>query len=275
MTKDKFFLSVFLFSMLYLLGCNQSVSQWRENISPTNFQGNVRSFSVDELGYIYVVTDDNNLLRCDEEFNTLFQYSNKRLGRIHSIDVSNPLKLMVFFKDYGVVVSLDNTLSESNMIDLNDLELYDIHAIAMANDNNLWIYDPIQLKVKKIDNAGNTILESDPLFTQDDQQKSGSSIYQVNDRVYLMADEDIYIYNDYGKLLDQRRDVNAEAYQFLPTYEIVTYGDNTFSKLSLKDIFIDPQMIDITLDMAITDFHIQDNHIIMLTEAKELERLKL
>ena len=69
-------------------------------------------FTTDNLQNIYAVTDDFKVVKYDSSGQLLHTYSNKSLGQPTSLDVSNPMKLMLYYKDFSTIVWLDNTLSE-------------------------------------------------------------------------------------------------------------------------------------------------------------------
>ena len=76
--------------------------------------------TVDRYGYIYEVVYDN-LFKKNINGELQYSYSNKQLGKIGQLDVSNPLRPLVLYKDLGVISILDNTLSlQENNIDLNN-----------------------------------------------------------------------------------------------------------------------------------------------------------
>ena len=73
----------------------------------------------------------------------IYSYSNKNLGKISQVDVSNPLRPLLLYRDMGVICVLDNTLSQQEKnIDLNSLSLYQTNCIANSNfDNGIWLFD--------------------------------------------------------------------------------------------------------------------------------------
>ena len=86
------FLSV-LSIWFMLLSCSTQQAVVPTNVTdPTAdpvLQGNIKDLAIDELGFIYLLTQDNQLHRCNADFKVLFTYSNKRLGNIQSIDSIN------------------------------------------------------------------------------------------------------------------------------------------------------------------------------------------
>jgi hypothetical protein len=103
-----------------------------------------KSLSTDNLGNAYVIKGD--MITKYKDDGTLFRvYSNKRLGSITSADVLNPLKIVLFYRDFSRIVFLDNTVTENgNALNLEDYQL-ELASLACASfDNGLWIYDPVR-----------------------------------------------------------------------------------------------------------------------------------
>jgi hypothetical protein len=72
-------------------------------------------------------------------------------GSITQIDAGNPLRILLFFQEYQLVVVLDNMLSKKNVIRLNSLGLYNVTCIANSTDGSFWAYDAAQSVLLKID----------------------------------------------------------------------------------------------------------------------------
>jgi hypothetical protein len=100
-------------------------------------------FFVDNLGNIYLIKDEEltKYLPTGKKFAA---YSNLRLGRISSIDVTNPLKILVYYRDFQQIIFLDNQLSvNSDAVSLEKLELQQTHLVAASSNNSFWIYDKL------------------------------------------------------------------------------------------------------------------------------------
>jgi len=106
---------------------------------------------VDKLEHIYSVNGD--LLEKHDKFgNKLFSFSYKNSGNISSIDVNDPLKIMVFYKDLGQVLFLDNTLSiTQNPFSLHAYEISEPILVCSSSDKGLWILDRYNMTLSKID----------------------------------------------------------------------------------------------------------------------------
>jgi hypothetical protein len=102
------------------------------------------NFTTDNLGNAYVISGD--MIKKYKEDGSFYRvYSNKRLGNISSVDVMNPLKIVLFYKDFSRIVFLDNTVTENgNALLLEDRDL-ELASLACASfDNGIWVYDPVR-----------------------------------------------------------------------------------------------------------------------------------
>lgn len=157
-------------------------------------------FEIDKFENIYWV-NGNKLFLKDVRNKREYLYENDRLGNISSIDVINPQKILVFYDDFDFVIILDNALSERSEIDLKTFELTDVNAIALSNDNNLWLYDPISFQLKKIDNRGFSLAQSLPLISYNLGVIDPIKIIEDKNSVYLLDDSGILIFDNLGQYI--------------------------------------------------------------------------
>ncbi|MEX1188554.1 MAG: hypothetical protein WED33_04800 [Bacteroidia bacterium] len=100
--------------------------------------------TTDNLGNSYIIQGD--MIKKYRDDGSLYRiYSNKRLGNISSTDAMNPLKIILFYKDFSRIVFLDNTVTENgNALQLEDRDL-ELASLACASfDNGIWVYDPVR-----------------------------------------------------------------------------------------------------------------------------------
>ncbi|MDD3740017.1 MAG: hypothetical protein PHH30_02140, partial [Bacteroidales bacterium] len=96
---------------------------------------------VDNLGYIYLVKG-TQLSRYDSDLIKLAQYDYKLNGEITSVDVSDPFRLLVFYKDFNRIVFLDNYLAElRDPIYLDDILIYSTDAVCSSNQGGFRVFD--------------------------------------------------------------------------------------------------------------------------------------
>src|SRR5215467_5322908 len=121
----------------------------------------VSDFSVDNLGNIYLLNSGNQLKKLNQNGDSLAVYNDvRKYGKVYSMDVTNPLKILLFYKEFGTIVMLDRFLNVINKIDLRALNIFQVKAIGLAYDNNVWIYDELEAKLKRIADDGSLVNET-------------------------------------------------------------------------------------------------------------------
>ncbi|HSY75835.1 MAG TPA: hypothetical protein VK890_03195 [Bacteroidia bacterium] len=99
------------------------------------------SFTTDNLQNIYVYQADI-LKKYSAAGILLSSHSDKAYGSITSVDVYDPMKVMVFYKDFPAIVYLDNTLSQNgNTFNTGDMGFPLTSLACVSHDNGLWLYD--------------------------------------------------------------------------------------------------------------------------------------
>lgn len=162
----------------------------------------LRTFQMDAFGIIYAIDRRNSLITYDPEMTKLFEYYNNGLGDISYLDISNPRKLLVFFRDFQKIIFLDNTLSEIERFEWTMDQAFDIRAIGSSRDNNIWVYDALDYKLKKINSQGTVLMESNPLQSYLDIDIIPDYIIEADNEVYLMDElNGIATFDNFGNFL--------------------------------------------------------------------------
>ncbi|MBL0047730.1 MAG: hypothetical protein IPP32_06500 [Bacteroidetes bacterium] len=112
-------------------------------------QGNF--FTTDNLGNCYLV-DKDEITKYDGNGTVFNKFSIKAFGTIESMDATNPMKIMVFYKDFSKLVYLDNTLSlNGNPIDLEELNLTQSKLVCASHSDGIWFYDQQKFALVRLD----------------------------------------------------------------------------------------------------------------------------
>jgi len=114
----------------------------------------------DALRRLYMVTPKEAVYMYSESNKLSFKYSNSKKGKIEALDVSNPLKVVVFYKSKQYAIVLDNTLSVLAQIDLSAIGLENITATAAAPEDQYWVFSSKSHQLIKIDAFGKILSES-------------------------------------------------------------------------------------------------------------------
>lgn len=165
-----------------------------------DFRGSITDFSVDNLGNMYLLYQNGQLKKLRPNGDSLAVFNNvKRFGRLHAVDVSNPLKVLLHFKDFNTIVILDRLLNERAVLDLRKSNLLQVRAIGQSYDNNIWVYDELEAKLKKIGDDGRLIDQSNDFRQIFDSTPSPSIIIDQDKLVYMYDNmKGVYSFDYYG-----------------------------------------------------------------------------
>lgn len=157
--------------------------------------------ATDNLQNLYVATSEGSVIKFDNKGNRQFEYNNKRLGQVGKIEARNPFNILVYYPELAVIIILDRTLSEIKELNLFDLDIIEPQAIAIANDNNIWLFDQVSALLKKIDQEGNVLFESRNLNQILGKNLNPSFLKEYNNLLYLSDPlESIFIFDLFGQL---------------------------------------------------------------------------
>ncbi len=194
-------LMIYIASVLLLFQCK--AVKWT---APTiDSEGLETRLYVDELDQIYTISASNTILKHDEKGEVRFEYSDNTLGAISVFDVSNPMQILAFHKDFQVVKIFDRTLTLNSKIDLNQLNLFEIKTVASANDNRIWIFDELNQELLKIDKGGKIQGRNNDLRLRLQENASPYQMIDFQNKVYLFdAKHGVLIFNAFGEYVNQR-----------------------------------------------------------------------
>ena len=113
-----------------------------------------RTMSMDELGNTYVVRTDNTLIRYSSTGDSTGFYRSVLNGDIGLVDATNPLRVLLFYPAFAKVIFLDRMLTEKSETDLHRNNILQTNAVGTASDGRLWVYDPFNAKLLKLDENG-------------------------------------------------------------------------------------------------------------------------
>ncbi len=128
-----------------------------------------------------------------------FVFRDYQLGPITSIDIINPLNVVVFYLEVNTVVLLDNRLNEIERINFNDLnEFVNVGSATNAGNNRLWIFniDSQQLELYNYRSGLKTLI-SQPI--SDDVVSMASDFNYC----YILTGKFLQKYNIYGSFLSE------------------------------------------------------------------------
>ncbi|MDB5246272.1 MAG: hypothetical protein JWQ40_666 [Segetibacter sp.] len=164
------------------------------------FEQPIADFTTDNLGNIYLLTGTNQVKKVNSKGDSIAVFNDvRRFGKIYSVDATNPLKVLVYYKDFATVAVLDRLLNVRNTIDLRKQNILQVTAVTSSYDNNIWLYDELDSKLKKIDDNGNLLLESTDFRQVFDAVPSPTNLYDRDGQLYLYdARQGLFVFDYYG-----------------------------------------------------------------------------
>ncbi|MEM1319106.1 MAG: hypothetical protein AAGG75_02555 [Bacteroidota bacterium] len=155
--------------------------------------------TTDKLQQAYIVDDNNDVIKLSPQGQELFRYSNKTLGPLGYVDATDPFNVLLYYPEQLTVLTLDRTMNLTGEYRLWDLGLVGSGAVGLSNDNQIWLYDTNDFKLKKVDRKGNTLLESDDLSMTLNQFINPTFILERNNWVYLNEPElGVLVFDNFG-----------------------------------------------------------------------------
>lgn len=176
-----------------------SLSVFAQDSIPTINQSNIpleveTIIGLDNFGTTYYET--NNIFYKKTADKTI-NYSNVQLGKITSIDVFNPLKLITFFKDFNTVIILDNRLAEILRIDFNTVQPYkNVSFVSLGNDNTIWIFNQDNQQLELYDYKAKSVRATTMPVVSNVLSLTSNYNY-----AWLLTENYIYKYSYFGSLI--------------------------------------------------------------------------
>jgi len=148
----------------------------------------------DKLGNLYLVSSSNqvNKYNSSGDFLTTTNFSYR--GSIDAIDATNPLEILVFYKELNTILFLDNNLAYRGELNLSKYGIMQVSAISRSYDNEIWIFDLGDLQLKKISRDGKISMLSGNI-------KQFSSKREFLPRNLFADDQRVYLKDTSEKIL--------------------------------------------------------------------------
>jgi hypothetical protein len=160
----------------------------------------ISSFSVDNLGELYIINTDNQLKKYNANGDSIGVFNQvTKYGKLSYVEAQNPWKTILFYQNFSTIVLLDKYLNVLGNINLRNKNIFGVKAVTNSYDNNIWLFDEQDNKLKKIDDNGNVLLETVDFRLLFDAPPTPQQIVDREGFVYLYdAEKGIYLFDYYG-----------------------------------------------------------------------------
>jgi hypothetical protein len=199
--------------------------------------------AVDKLQNGYVVNDRNQIVKYDSDGTRFADYDVKSLGQIGTVDPRNPMKILVLFPEFMTLVTLDNRLGETTRMNLTDHGFNRVTTVTRSFDDHFWVFDEIELKLKKVNEAGQVVIESDLFPTLRDEKDFQPNFILERNNLVFVNDPKIGImvfdvFATYNKTIPLKGlsefQVSNDILSYVDGTDIVKYHLKTFQEFRIN-----------------------------------------
>jgi len=255
----KYLISILFFVQLFLVH-SQDLNTSFTKVYVLNAD---KFIGVDDYDNSYYV-HDNTLFK--KTTSLTYSYTNTQLGSITSVDITNPLKILVFYRDFNTILLLDNKLNElTKPINFTtDSFSKNIAFTNMSSNNNLWLYS-LDDNILQLWNHQTRRIEftSQPLtfFIENFEPVKQVSTYK---NCWLIGQNNILKFNEYGTFIESFEKTTTDNLR--PFRGGYLFLEN--NKLIYQNSSNTPNQIDLNSEVFIKSFYVNTNHIYIFDGTK-------
>ncbi|MHB8260552.1 MAG: hypothetical protein ACYDCN_01955 [Bacteroidia bacterium] len=156
-------------------------------------------FTTDNLGNTYIIKGDE-IKKYSQTGDLLKIFSNNTTGKIASVDATNPLRLLVFYKDFATILILDDLLSQNgDAMNLLDYSLEQSDLICNSFNNGIWFFNRQNMELIRLDETFKPVVNTGNLNRLLATDLKPNFMIEYNGFIYLNnPTEGILAFDIYG-----------------------------------------------------------------------------
>jgi hypothetical protein len=199
---------LFISLLEFLLGfgarpLNQIPSVWYEKADTVKVWNiTADRISADPLGQYYIISG-GSLVKYDPNGDSAYSWSEPQTGRITMVDTGDPMRILVYQKDFNLLRFLNNRLAPlAGPIRLDDLGMTAPLALAVSRQGGFWVLDRSTFRIRLIDQQLNTVVESVPLDIPSGPDSSDYRMIESGDQILLLLPgREIQVFDLFANLI--------------------------------------------------------------------------
>jgi hypothetical protein len=169
----------------------------------------------DHLGNLYTL--EGSTLNCRDSSGKLrFSYSDLNAGPFSFVDVSDPLKILLFSQDFATLTFLDQKLArQGSPIALQPQGVSNATLACTSYQSGFWVYDASLIQLLRFDNQTMQVQNSDNISSLCGEEIKPGFLTEIGNNVYL-CDTAVGIlmfdrFGGYQKMLPFKSVLNVQA----------------------------------------------------------------
>jgi len=130
-----------------------------------------------------------------------YRYSNHRLGAIESVDATNPLKILLFFRESNALIFLDHQLTEiTGALDIYQTAGFEATHACSSSDGGFWLWHPVEQTVYHYNSQRVTDRQTQSLsdWLVDN---SITAILESEQSLFVISEQKILVHDFFGTYL--------------------------------------------------------------------------
>ncbi len=159
-------------------------------------------FETNSMGNIFLVKD-YSITQYTYQGKQIQTYSKSEYGNITSIDVSNPFRILLFYKDFNNLVFLDNRLAEiSDHISLDELGITEANVVCSSATGGFWLFNTNTFQLEKYNSKLDLLQSGTKMQGIINRTESPDFLTETGNYIYLgFKNKGVYLYDFYGTFI--------------------------------------------------------------------------
>jgi len=170
---------IWLTALIVLLSFTVEEFRLLNSIPTTNVQ-----ITTDRFGNAYVY-NENKLQQYDSLGRPVANYADRHSGFLTSVDASNPLKILLFYRDFARLQLLNKQLAVTSTVELRDIDIMQPLVACQSSLDGYWIFDQRDFSLKKIDVNLKILFQSNDMNQTLGYTLDPVSMIESSDYVYM------------------------------------------------------------------------------------------
>ncbi|MGA9638236.1 hypothetical protein [Flavobacterium sp.] len=182
----------------------------------------------DQYGYNYYTENAVFYKIKDKEH---WEYKNVSLGALSKVNLTNPLKIVLFYENFNTIILLDNQLSETQKINFSEESTpITVSATGIASQNQLWIYNRLNQQIGFYNYLKNTYRTISTPFPE------AMVFYQSDFNHFYWIDDknNAFVCTIYGKISNLGKITDFEWIEFINESQFIFSKDNQLFLIDSK-----------------------------------------
>ncbi|TAF82931.1 MAG: hypothetical protein EAZ51_01385 [Sphingobacteriales bacterium] len=254
-----------IYNLFTLVLCSLSSNIFAQNFTCIAEIDTVANLAaLDNFGNLFLVTPKNEVMKFNPKGKFLWNYTNNAYGDINQIDVSDPLRVILYYPAYQQIVVLNNNLSEISKFNFNSNPSQLITLVASANNNGFWVYDGINREIKKLSNNFAEDLNTGNIYQRNGLNPQAN--FMLNSNEYLFINDmgkGVLVFDRFGNFF-KTAVINCQKHFNVIGSEIFYVKNKQLHRYNF--LTFENKTLEIPIQQNFTDIILHNQQLIMLTE---------